>query len=301
MQVGLIGLGGMGTAMARRLLEEGHQLTVWNRTRSKAEALQPDGARLADSPAAAAREAQVTFTMVTDDAAVEAVTLGPKGLAAGLAEDALHVASSTISVALSRLLAELHEGRGQRYLAAPLFGKPQAVASGQAVVIAAGAAGALQEARPLLEALGGELVVVGEEAHQAHVVKLAGNFLLAAAKEMLAEAFALVARYGLDPAPFAALTGQTLFGSPRLERYGRQIVAADYEPPGFKLVDGLKDVRLVTDAAADGGAPMPLASLLRDRYVKGVARGYGDLDWSAIGRLAAEDAGLSAEWHVPEA
>ncbi|HEX5750069.1 MAG TPA: NAD(P)-dependent oxidoreductase [Archangium sp.] len=292
MKVGFVGLGNMGQPMARNLRAAGHELVVYNRTREKAEALRQQGARVADSPADAARGAEVVFSMLSDDAAVEAAVLGGSGLLAGLEKGALHVSSSTLSVALSERLAEAHAKAGQRYVSAPVFGRPEAAEARQLWVVAAGAKADVERCRPLLEALGRGLSVLGEKASSANVVKLSGNFLIASMIEALGESFALARKSGVEPQVFLELFQSVFARSPIFERYAVLIANEQYEPAGFKLKLGLKDVRLVLEAAGAAEVPMPLASLLRDHYLGGVAQGRGDLDWSALGALAAERAGL---------
>lgn len=292
MKVGFIGLGNMGLAMAKNLRAAGHELAVYNRTREKAEPLRQQGARVTDSPADAARGAEVVFTMLADDAAVEDVVFGPSGLLAGLGQGALHVSSSTISVALSERLAGAHAKAGQRYVSAPVFGRPEAAEAKQLWVLAAGAAEDVARCRPLLEALGRGLSVLGERASAANVVKLSGNFLIASMMEALGESFALTRKSGVEPKVFLEVFQSVFARSPIFERYAMLIAQEQYEPAGFKLRLGLKDMRLVQEAAGAAEVPMPLASLLRDHLLGGVARGMGDMDWSALGALAAERAGL---------
>jgi 3-hydroxyisobutyrate dehydrogenase-like beta-hydroxyacid dehydrogenase len=282
----------MGQPMARNLRAAGHELAVYNRSREKAEPLRQQGARVADSPADAARGAEVVFTMLADDAAVEGIALGEFGLLAGLGQGAVHVSSSTISVALSERLAEAHARAGQRYVSAPVFGRPEAAEAKQLWVLAAGAKADVERCRPLLEALGRGLTVLGERAPSANVVKLSGNFLIASMMEALGEAFALTRKSGVEPQVFLEVFQSVFARSPIFERYAMLIAGAQYEPAGFKLRLGHKDLRLALEAAGAAEVPMPLASLLKDQFLSGVARGMGDLDWSALGALAAERAGL---------
>jgi len=293
MKVGFIGLGSMGLPIARHVLQAGHTVVVYNRTRSRADALKPLQPAVADSPAAAARSAEVLVTMVADDAALEDVMLGASGALAALARGAIHVSMSTISPKLSRALAERHRAAGQEYVAAPVFGRPEAAEAKKLWVVAAGPAPAIERCRPLLDAMGQGVIVAGDDPGRANVIKLAGNFLLAAAIEAMGEAFALVRKYDVAPADLLEIVNGRLFRSPIYENYGKLIAEERYEPAGFKLRYGLKDVRLALGAADDVAAPMPLASLIRDRYLSGVARGWGDIDWAGLARVAAADAGLS--------
>jgi 3-hydroxyisobutyrate dehydrogenase-like beta-hydroxyacid dehydrogenase len=292
MKIGFVGLGNMGHAMAKNLLKAGHQLAVYNRTRAKSESLQSQGARVAETPREAARGAEVTFTMLADDHAVEGVAFGDSGVLAGLEKGAIHVSSSTISVALSERLAEAHARAGQGYVAAPVFGRPEAAEAKQLWVLAAGAKAHVERCRPLLEALGRGLSVLGEKPSAANVVKLSGNFLIASMMEALGESFALTRKAGVEPKVFLEVFQNVFAKSPIFERYATLIAGAQYEPAGFALRLGLKDMGLVLQAAGSSQVPMPLASLLRDHFLEGVARGMGDKDWAALGALAAQRAGL---------
>ena len=282
----------MGLAMARLLLQAGHRLTVYNRTRSRADQLKDLKPVVAETPAAAARGADVLITMLADDDSLEAVMLGPEGAVAVLPAGAIHISMSTISPALAARLAERHRAAGQVYVAAPAFGRPEAAAAKQLWIVAAGPADALTRCRPVLDALGQGVIVVGDDPPHANVIKLAGNFLLAAAIEAMGEAFALGRKYGIAPADLLDIVNGRLIRSPIYENYGKLIAEERYEPAGFKLKYGLKDIRLALGAAEQVAAPMPLASLIRDRYLAGIARGWGDVDWAALARIAAVDAGL---------
>jgi 3-hydroxyisobutyrate dehydrogenase-like beta-hydroxyacid dehydrogenase len=289
--VGFIGLGNMGLPIARHLLKAADAVAVYNRTSSRAELLRSEGALVAASVAEASR-ADVVMTMLADDPAEEATVFGAEGMLSALPRGGIHVSLSTISVALSRRLAEAHAARGQQYVAAPVFGRPDAAAAQRLLVVAAGPAPAVERVRPLLEAIGRKLFVVGETASTANTLKLAGNFLIVSAIETLAEAFALLRKSGLDPAQFMEVVNGNLLQSPIYQNYGTLIAEERFEPAGFRLQLGLKDVRLVQEAAAAEGVPMPLAALLRDQFDAAVAAGMGDWDWSAVGRLAARRAGL---------
>jgi 3-hydroxyisobutyrate dehydrogenase-like beta-hydroxyacid dehydrogenase len=291
MNIGFIGLGGMGLPMARHLCQAGHTLTVYNRTRARADQLKPCNPVVADSPAAAGRDADVLVTMVADDAALEDVILGPQGALAALPRGAIHVSMSTISPALSRRLAERHRAAGQAYVAAPVFGRPDAAEAKKLWIVAAGPPDALGRCRPVLDAMGQGVIVAGDDPPRANVIKLAGNFMLAAAIEAMGEAFALTRKHGVAPAELLDIVNR-LFRSPIYENYGKLIAEQRYEPAGFKLKYGLKDIRLALQAAEEATAPMPLASLMRDRYLSAVARGWADIDWAGLARVAAADAGL---------
>ena len=291
MQIGFIGLGNMGVAMARNLLQAGHQMTVYNRTPSRAESLVAAGARLAGTPGDAA-QGETVITMVADDRALEAVAFGEGGIVGRLPPNAIHVSMSTISVALSERLTEAHRQAGQVYVAAPVFGRPEAAAAAKLFVVAAGPAAALERCKPLFEAIGQRTFAFGDHPATANVVKLSGNFLLASVVEALSEAFALARKSGIDPHQYLELLTSTLFAAPAYKTYGGLIADQRYQPAGFKMPLALKDVRLALAAAEAAGVPMPIASLVRDQLISGIARGYGESDWSALGRVVAENAGI---------
>lgn len=292
MKVGFIGLGQMGAGMAASLLKAGHEVTVYNRTPQKTRPLAERGARVA-STIAEVSTSPVVFTMLADDTALETVVFGEDGLLRRLARGALHVSSSTISVTLSERLAREHAAAGQRYVAAPVFGRPEAAAAGQLFVVAAGPTDATDEARPLFEAIGQRTFVVSEKPEAANLVKLSGNFLLASVIESLGEAMALVGKAGIDRAEYLDLLTSSLFNVPVYKSYGRLVAERAFTPAGFAAPLGFKDVRLVLAAAETLRVPMPLASLLRDRFLSLLARGGEKLDWSAIGDLPRQDAGAA--------
>jgi 3-hydroxyisobutyrate dehydrogenase-like beta-hydroxyacid dehydrogenase len=292
MDAGLIGLGKMGTGIAKTLLRAGHRLTVYNRTRARAEALRTVGAVVAAS-AAEACGGGVVFTMVADDAALDSFVFGEGGILPSLPRGGVHVSLSTISVALSDKLAAAHAKVGQGYLAAPVFGRPDAAEAGRLAVVVGGAESLVQQCKPFFEAMGPKLFVVGERPSMANVVKLSGNFLIATVLESLAEALAFARKSGVDAGALMEFLTATLFNAPVYKTYGELIVLGKHEPAGFALPLGLKDVRLVLQAAEAASVPMPIASVVRDRFITAMARGNQDKDWSVIGQVAAEDAGLA--------
>jgi 3-hydroxyisobutyrate dehydrogenase-like beta-hydroxyacid dehydrogenase len=295
MRVGFIGLGTMGQPMARNLVKAGHEVHVWNRTAARAKPLVSAGAKLARTVAQACEDAAVVFTMVADDAALIDVVSGADdqpGVAEALGEGDVHVSLSTISTELSGRLDEAHRDDGQHFVAAPVFGRPETAEAAKLTIVAAGEEAALARAQPLLEVMSQKVFLIGSEPPAANLVKLTGNFLIVSMIEALAEAFALLRKKGFDPKQFLEIVNGNLFRSPIYESYGTRIAERQYSPAGFKLSLGLKDVRLVLNAADRATVPLPLASLLRDRLVSAMARGKGDLDWSALAQLIAEDAGL---------
>jgi len=291
MKIGFIGLGGMGSGMARNLLRGGNDVVVFNRSREKAEALAGSGARVADTPADVGRVSDVVVTMLADDHAVEQVVFGDNGMAGTLPKDAIHISCSTISIALARRLAAEHQRRGQGYLSVPVFGRPEAAESKNLLVVAAGPSELVERCRPLFDAIGRQTFVVGTDPSQANAVKLCGNFMIAAMLEAFGEAFATLRKADVLPHTFLEVMSM-LFGSPVYSNYGRSIVDEKFEPAGFALRLGLKDVRLVLEAAEEFSSPMPLASLMRDHFLSAMAHGQGDQDWSSVTRVAARNAGI---------
>jgi 3-hydroxyisobutyrate dehydrogenase-like beta-hydroxyacid dehydrogenase len=292
MKIAFIGLGSMGLPMATNLLKAGNDLTVYNRTRERADLLGKQGSRVAGSPREAATDVDVLITMLADDAAVESVMFGDQGALVGLGRGAIHVSMSTIGHAFSRRLASEHSARGQKYVAAPVFGRPDAAQAAKLWIVVAGPGDAIDGCRLLFDAMGQGVEVVGEDPPVANVVKLAGNFVLASAIEAMGEAFALVRKYGVDPKRFLDIANGRLIRSPVYENYGNLIASQRYQPAGFKLRHGLKDARLALAAGEEVTAPLPLASLLRDHYLTAMARGWSDLDWAALAKLSAMNAGL---------
>lgn len=290
MNVGFIGIGRMGAGMAASLLKAGHRVTVHNRTPRKAQPLAAQGAHIARSIADAC-QGDAVITMLANDEAVESVVLGSGGVVASLPAGAMHISSSTISVALSRRLANAHADAGQQLVAAPVLGRPDAAAAGALFVMTGGTTAAVETAKPLLEAIGQKIFPISDAPEAANLVKLSGNFLIAAVIETLGEAFALVGKAGIDRARYLDILTNTLFAAPVYKTYGGIIAEERYTPPGFRARLGLKDIHLALGAAETLQVPMPVASLLRDRFLALLATGAGDLDWSALAALAVRDAG----------
>jgi 3-hydroxyisobutyrate dehydrogenase-like beta-hydroxyacid dehydrogenase len=292
MRVGFIGLGHMGAGMAANLIKAGHDVTVYNRTKSKADPLVKQGAKAA-SDVADACNSDFVFTMLSDDHAVEDVVFGKGGMLASLPKGGTHISSSTISAAFSARLADAHGKAGQRFIAAPVFGRPDAAWAGKLFVVAAGEKTAITDATPLFEAVGQRSFIVSNEPKAANLVKLSGNFLIASMIETLGEAMAFAAKGGIDRGQLLEILTSTLFTAPIYKNYGGLIAEEKFSPPGFAAPLGQKDIRLTLAAAEELGVPMPVASLLRDRFLALMANGGEKLDWSAIAGLAARDAGLS--------
>lgn len=290
MKVGFIGLGNMGAAIAGNILRAGHQLTVWNRSPAPVAELVGRGAVAAKAPQDALR-GDVVFSMLANDAALQEVGLtGP--LLDHAAPGLVHVNLATISIELALQMAQAHAVRGVGYVASPVFGRPDAAAAAQLIVIASGAGKDIARVRPILEAIGRRVAVVGEIPEQANLFKIAGNFMLAAAIETMGEAIALVRKGGLDPALFIDLLTTSLFAAPAYQGYGALIVAQKYEPAGFKLRLGMKDAGLALAAGRQLQVPLPLVDLIHEHFVEAIASGLGDKDWAALASLAAAKAGL---------
>ena len=293
MEIGFVGLGNMGAAMAENLLRADHSVTAYNRSRAKVDALVVVGAQRAQTVADASR-GDVVISMLANDEAVEAVTFSDSGILGSLRPGAVHVSCSTISVDLARRLTEAHAEAGQRFVSAPVFGRPEAAAARKLFVVAAGEPELLQALSPVFDAVGQRTFVVAEEPSTANLVKLSGNFLIASVIESLGEAMALIGKAGVDKQTYLEILTSTLFGAPAYQVYGGLLAREEFEPAGFAATLGLKDVRLVLAAGEDMQVPMPIASLLRDRFLTLLANGGGALDWSAVGALAAWEAGGSS-------
>lgn len=293
--IGFIGLGKMGGAMADNLLKAGFTLQVYNRTPEKASALVAQGARLVHQPGDAVESGGIVVTMLANDRALEDIVDGDRGFVERLGPDGVHLSMSTISPRLARRLAEQHRRSGGEYVAAPVFGRPEAAAARKLWICVSGSPMAKQRVRPILDSIGQGTFDFGEEPAAAHVVKLAGNFLLASAIEALAEALVLGEKNGIDRSRLADMLGSTLFACPAYQTYGRTIAQQRFRPAGFTVELGLKDIDLVLQTGADSTTPLPLASLLHDRFLAAIAKGRGELDWSSVWLESAEDARLSAE------
>jgi 3-hydroxyisobutyrate dehydrogenase-like beta-hydroxyacid dehydrogenase len=290
MRIGFIGLGRMGSAMAANLLKAGHEITVFNRSPGKLRPLVELGARSADTVADACR-GELVVTMLADDAAVADVAFTETGIVNVLPKGAIHLSMSTISVALSKRLTEAHARAAQQFVAAPVFGRPDAAAAAKLYIVVGGNPAAIRTCQPLLDVLGQKTFAIGPTPASANLVKLSGNFLMAAVIEALGEAIALVGKAGIDPQVYVDLLTSSVFNTPVYKTYGGLIAGRRFEPALFAASLGFKDIRLALEAAENLRVPMPLGSLLHDRFLRLLAQGGEHLDWAAIGGLAARDAG----------
>jgi 3-hydroxyisobutyrate dehydrogenase-like beta-hydroxyacid dehydrogenase len=296
MKVGFIGLGNMGSGMAANLIKAGHELTVYNRTQAKAQALVNQGARYAANIADACR-GEAVITMLADDNALEAVVFGDSGVAQALPQGAIHISASTISIALADKLTAAHAEHGQKFVSAPVFGRPEAAAAGKLYVVVAGPDDAVDACMPLFDAIGQRTSRFGQKSSSANLVKISGNFLIASVLESLSEAIALAVKGGLDSREYLDFLTSTLFTAPLYKTYGGLIIEKKFEPAGFATPLGLKDTRLTLAAGEMLRVPLPIASLLRDRFLALLARGGESLDWSAISLLATDDSGQANAQH----
>ena len=290
MKLGFIGLGRMGSAMAANLVRAGHEVTVFNRTPGKSSALVALGAQEAATLAGACR-GEAVITMLADDEAAANIAMGSGGLVENLSKGAIHLSMSTISVAMSDRLAQAHAQSGQRYVAAPVFGRPDMAAAAKLFIVAAGDPATVDACRPLFDALGQKTSTIGGEPSAANLVKLTANFLQAAVIESLGEAIALIGKAGIDRRAYVDLLTSTIFTAPAYKIFGPLIADGTFGTAAFAAPLGYKDIRLALAEAETLRVPMPLASLLHDRFLRLFAQGGDNLDWSAIGGLASQDAG----------
>ena len=289
-RIGFVGTGNMGLPMATNLIRAGYVVRVYNRTPGKALSLAGLGAEITPDIKTVVEPGGILVTMVSDDLALEEIALS--GAIDRMAPGGVHISMSTVSPAVARKVARQHEALGVYYVAAPVFGRPEAAAARKLWICVSGAEEARQKVAPVLEALGQKVFEFGEDPGAANVVKLAGNFLIGSALEAVSEALTLAEKNGIDRGRFVDLMGQTLFACPVYQNYGRALAEERYQPPGFRLALALKDINLVMGTAASSTVPMPLASLLHDRMLSGVAKGRGGMDWSVIGLEVMEGAGL---------
>jgi 3-hydroxyisobutyrate dehydrogenase-like beta-hydroxyacid dehydrogenase len=293
-EIGFIGLGRMGTAMAANLAAAGRPVIAYVRRPDQIGQLEAIGLR-PTTDIGDLLDCEVVISMLPDDDAVREIVFGRgnDGLAAGLMPGAIHLSMSTISTAAASLLAGEHARLGQGYVAAPVFGNPDAAKARQLFIVAAGVPADVTRCQPIFDSLGQRTFFVGADPQEANLVKLLGNMMSATALEMLGEAVAVLRKRGLDPRPFVDIMTNTMFGGRAHKIYGDKIARQMYAP-GFLLPLVLKDVRLALAEAEKAGAPMPSVNVVRDRLITGIARGYGELDWTALGLIAAEEAGIHA-------
>lgn len=283
----------MGLPMAKNLIKAGYNLQVYNRTASKANGLEQLAITVCSSPEEVARDVQYVITMLAQDDILEEAVSGEKGLLKSLKKGAVHISMSSISPETSKKLTALHHQTGTHYLTAPVFGRPEAAAAQKLWICTSGDPSLKEAAKPILESMGQGIVDFGEEPGSANVVKITGNFMIMASMEMMAEAFTLGEKNGIDPKKLADFFGSTLFNAPIYQNYGKLIANKQYEPVGFKAKLGLKDARLAFALSQKSETPMPLAAVIHNRLLTAIAKGWGDRDWvEGFGHGVTDDAGL---------
>ena len=290
--IGFIGLGSMGLPMAHRLLDAGYALRVYNRSPGKGAELLERGAQEVKTPAEAAEPGSIVITMLANDAALEAVTLGENGFATTLGTEGIHLSMSTVSPQLARQLAEQHQRHGSHYLAGPVLGRPVAAAAGKLFILLSGQTDAKRRVMPLLEAMGQGVHDLGEEPTQGHVAKLTANFMILSMVETYAEALTLAEKNGIERMEMVKLLTGTILNAPLFHLYGELLAKEEYTVPGFRLVLGLKDIELILKTAAEARMPLPAADLVHNRLLAAMAKGRGELDMTALALGVSEDAGL---------
>ncbi|MEH7098447.1 NAD(P)-dependent oxidoreductase [Neobacillus vireti] len=291
-EVGFIGLGNMGQPMVLNLLKAGYKVKVYNRTASKASEVVAAGAEQVNHPCDVTTSDGIVVTMVANDQVLEELVYGQDGIGDRLGSDGIHLSMSTVSPETSRKLAHYHQEKGSFYIASPVFGRPEAAAAQKLWILSSGNHAAKERVKPILEALGQRVFDLGEEPGNANVIKLGGNFMIMAAMEAMAEAFNLAEKNGMDREAVAEVYSSTLFNCTVYNGYGSMIAKKMFEPAGFQLALGLKDCNLVLEEAKNTKTPMPLANLVHNRLLSSTAKGRGNLDWSALTKLANEEAGL---------
>ncbi len=290
--IGFIGLGSMGRPMANNLLAAGFDLRIYNRTPGKTVDLIASGARAVATPVEAVVPGGIVVTMVANDAALEAVTLGVEGIASGLGSGGVHLSMSTVSPQLARCLADVHREHGSHYVAAPVLGRPAAAAAGKLFILLSGSAEAKERVASLLAVMGQATRDLGDDPTQGHVAKLAANFMILSLVEVYAEVLTFAEKNGIGRQDMAQLFGDTILNVPLFHLYGELLARENYAPPGFRLALGLKDIELILATGALSRTPTPVADLVHNRLLTAVAKGRGELDVTALALGVSEDAGL---------
>ncbi len=292
-KIGFIGLGNMGIHMANNLIKAGYHLQVYNRTEAKILELDQASVTVCKTPAEAATGVPILISMLSQDEVLRESTVGAEGILKTFPANAVHISMSTISPDTAEELAKLHQQHGSKYIASPVFGRPEAAEAKKLFICISGDKDAKEIATPVLENLGQRIIDFGDKVGGANVVKVAGNFMILASLEIMAEAFTLAEKNGLDRVQVAEFFGSTIFNAPIYQNYGRLIANKQYEPVGFKSSLGYKDARLAVKLAQLSQTPMPAATLAHDRLLSAVAKGWGDRDWvEGVARGVSEDAGV---------
>jgi 3-hydroxyisobutyrate dehydrogenase-like beta-hydroxyacid dehydrogenase len=288
-KITFLGLGNLGTPIAESLINAGYELTVWNRTVSKADPLAKLGAKVTENPLDAITPGGIVISVLANDAALEETF--SMELVEKLGKGGIHISMSTISPETSRQLSQIHDWYGATYIAAPIFARPEAVVAGVGNIAISGKAEAKEIVKPILQGFVKGIFDFGDDPGAANVVKLAGNFMIAASLEMMGEAFTMAEKNGISRQSIYEMLTQTLFAAPIFQNYGKFVANNVYEPVAFKLALGLKDINLTLQTASDVNVPMPMADLIRNRFISALAKGRDNLDWSALAQGASDDAG----------
>jgi 3-hydroxyisobutyrate dehydrogenase-like beta-hydroxyacid dehydrogenase len=286
--VACIGLGRMGSGIAGNIQKRGFPLTVYNRSSEKTKSFVSAGATVARTPREAAAAAEIVVTNLMDDASVLETVTGENGILAGMRPGSIHIGTTTISPNLSSRLATLHDGHGSHYIAGPVAGRPDAAAAGKLITFLAGKAEAIERSRPVISAYADRIIPMGEDAAAANSMKLVGNFMVASIIEMIGQVYVFAEKRGVDP---AIITGMFKQFMPATSEYVDRISSRNFKDAGFTLDGGLKDVTLILAAAAEVHAPLPYASIIRDKCLAAQARGMSHLDWSVITEISRLNAG----------
>ncbi|MCE7067691.1 NAD(P)-dependent oxidoreductase [Dyadobacter sp. CY326] len=289
-KIAFLGLGNLGTPIAERLIKAGHELTVWNRTTSKADPLVKLGAKVVENAIDAIEDGGIVISVLADDAAVEEIF--SMELVEKMGKGGIHISMSTISPETSRQLSQIHDWYEETYVAAPIFARPEAVVAGVGNIAISGKTAAKDVAKPILQGFVKGIYDFGEDPGAANVVKLAGNFMIAASLEMMGEAFTMAEKNGISRQSIFEMLTQTIFAAPIFQNYGKLVASNVYEPVAFRLPLGLKDINLTLQAAANVNVPMPMADLVRNRFISALAKGRQEMDWAALAKGPSDDAGL---------
>lgn len=290
-----IGLGNMGLPMARNLYRGGHMVTGYNRTPEKARSLSAEGMTVVSSISAVLAGQSIVGTMLADDHSVRTVCEGKTGLFEVLPPKGIHLSFSTLSPTFVEELTREHERRGQILLSCPVFGRPDRADSATLTIVTAGQSEALSSMKDLFNTLGNTIHHVGEKPYIANWVKILGNFTLAGLIETLAESLSLANRVGIDPKMLVEILDTALYHSPVFRGYGNLMAEKGWNPAGFRMQLGLKDIRLVLKESDRLDVFLPLADIIHSGFISGIHRGYGDLDWAALMKVRADDAGMEEE------
>lgn len=292
MKIGFIGLGRMGSAMAQRLIDAGHDLAVYNRSPAKAKPLEDAGAKIMGSIAEAAGYGEAVYSMLADDAALEDVALQDGGLVDSIPEGGIHICAGTHGISVMRKIQEAHGSKGQKMIAAPMLGRPEMVQNNQATTVVSGPPDALAACKPLFEAVGKHAIEAGNSVEGATAIKIANNFLLGCAIEAVGEGMSLVRKYDVPPETFYKVITNGMFSSAAYTVYGKIIIEEAYSQVGQMATLGLKDANLALAAGEIVGVPLPSGNVWRDRLVGAIAHGDGDKDWAVMAREQARASGL---------